>query len=280
MEQLGKIEKSMEERGFWDDQEKANERIRELKSRRNTVDPIKAIEAEIEEAEIMADLAGEDGGEGSIEETASLVQSLESRIEKLEFQLMLDGEYDANNCFLNIQAGAGGTESCDWAQMLFRMYLKWIERSDYEADIIDILYEEEAGIKSAMILVKGKWAYGYLKSEMGVHRLVRVSPFDAQNRRHTSFAAVDVFPELDTDIDIEIDPQDIKIDTYRAGGAGGQHVNKTDSAVRITHLATGIVVQCQNERSQHKNKSTAMKMLTAKLFTLRQKEMDAELKGL
>ncbi|MBU0753752.1 MAG: peptide chain release factor 2 [Planctomycetes bacterium] len=278
-ERLHKIEKAMEEKGFWDDAEHANELIAELKRKKAGIEPVKELDELLEEADVMADLARDDGGQDAIAEANGLVKTLEGRFNKLELELMFDGDYDENNCYFSIQAGAGGTESCDWAQMLLRMYSRWMERRGYEHVVIDLLHEEEAGIKSATILVKGRLAYGYLKSEMGVHRLVRISPFDAQNRRHTSFAAVDVFPEVDTDIDLDIDPQDLKVDTYRAGGAGGQHVNKTDSAVRITHLPSGIVVQCQNERSQHKNRSTAMKMLKAKLFILKQKEQDEAMKG-
>jgi peptide chain release factor 2 len=270
----------MQEQGFWDGQEQANALIAELKSKKAIVEPINELEAEVEEADVMTGLAREEGGEESLAEAAAMIDTLEQRFATLEFAVMFDGEYDANNCYFSIQAGAGGTESCDWAQMLFRMYSRWMEHNHFEPQIIEILYEEEAGIKSVTLMVNGPWAYGYLRSEQGVHRLVRISPFDAQNRRHTSFVAVDVFPEVDKDIDIEIDPAELKVDTYRAGGAGGQHVNKTDSAVRITHIPTGTVVQCQNQRSQHKNRSTAMKMLMAKLFTMKQKEQEESLKGL
>ena len=271
------IEKRMEGETFWNDQEEANALIRELKEKRVTVEPIRELEKLMDDAETMAELAEEDGGTEAAAEAEALVRDLRERFTKLDFQLMFDGEYDPNNCFFSIQAGAGGVESCDWTSMLLRMYLRWMERSRYEAEVISILPEEEAGIKSVMLLVKGRWAYGYLKSERGVHRLVRISPFDAQNRRHTSFAAVDVFPEIEAEADVEIDPQDLKVDTYRAAGAGGQHVNKTDSAVRITHLPTGIVVQCQNERSQHQNRATARHMLLAKLYQREQAQRDAEL---
>lgn len=191
--------------------------------------------------------------------------------------MMLSGKNDCKNAYLNIHAGAGGTESCDWTSMLLRMYSRWAERNKYSIGQIDLLPGEEAGIKSVTILVKGSFAYGYLKSEVGVHRLVRISPFDSNSRRHTSFAAVDVIPELDTDIEIEVNEKDLKLDTYRASGAGGQHVNKTSSAVRITHIPTGIIVQCQNDRSQHKNKAMALKMLKSKLYQLKEKEREKEL---
>ena len=193
---------------------------------------------------------------------------------------MLDGEYDVRDAYLSVQAGAGGTESCDWAAMLLRMYVRWAEDQDYEVEVVDRLDGEEAGIKSATVQIKGEWAYGYLRAEHGTHRLVRLSPFDSQNRRQTSFAQVDVMPVLDDAETMDIRAEDLRVDTYRASGAGGQHVNKTDSAIRLTHLPTGIVVACQSERSQHKNRNTAMKMLTAKLAAAAEAERAAELEGL
>lgn len=218
----------------------------------------------------------EDDEELEVEITKDL-QSFAKKLEKLELRMMLNGKSDSKNAYLNIHAGAGGTEACDWTSMLLRMYSRWAENNGYSIEGRDLLPGEEAGVKSVTIFVKGSFAYGYLKSEIGVHRLVRISPFDSNSRRHTSFAAVDVTPELDEEIEIEINEKDLKIETYRASGAGGQHVNKTSSAVRITHLPTGIIAQCQNERSQHKNKSLTMKMLKSKLYQIKEKEREKEL---
>jgi len=263
---------------FWEDQEKANELIAELKDCKAATEPVEKIDADMEDADVMVELLREDDGEESSQEAESFYKDLKGKVARLEFQVMLNGEHDKRNAFLSIQAGAGGVESCDWAKMLLRMYIHWIENSGYERKVYDILYEEEAGNKAATLLVEGRWAYGYLRAERGIHRLIRISPFDAQNRRHTSFAAVDVFPEFDEEIAVDVDQNDLRIDTYRAGGAGGQHVNKTDSAVRITHIPTNIVVQCQNERSQHKNKAMALKMLNAKLFLMKEAEREASFK--
>lgn len=223
----------------------------------------------------LADEEDEKDKELETEITKDL-QSFTQKLEKLEFRMMLSGKNDCCNAFLNIHAGAGGTESCDWASMLLRMYSMWAEKNNYSMETIDLLPGDEAGIKRVTTLIKGSFTYGHLKSEIGVHRLVRISPFDSNSRRHTSFAAVDVIPEIDVEIDIEINEKDLKVDTYRASGAGGQHVNKTSSAVRITHIPTGIVAQCQNDRSQHKNKATAMKMLKSKLYQLKEKELEKE----
>ena len=216
----------------------------------------------------MLELALEENDSGTIAELASDLAAFEKRVEELEFQRMFSGEMDEANAFLDIQSGAGGTEAQDWAEMLLRMYLRWAEDHEFDAEIIEASAGEVAGIKSATVRISGEYAYGWLRTETGVHRLVRKSPFDSGNRRHTSFASVFVSPEVDDEIDIEIDPSDLRIDVYRASGAGGQHVNRTESAVRITHLPTDIVVQCQNDRSQHKNKATAMKQLKAKLYEL------------
>jgi len=231
-----------------------------------------------EEVEVLLELIEED--ESMEKEAENVFKSLKEELDQVEMSVLLAGPYDKNNAIVSVHPGAGGTESQDWAEMLFRLYQRWAERSGYKVEILDLLTDDEAGIKSVTFFVKGFNAFGYLRAEKGVHRLVRISPFDTSGRRHTSFASVDVIPEIDQDDQVEIDEGDLKIDTYRAGGAGGQHVNKTDSAVRITHLPTGIVVQCQNERSQHSNRLVALKLLKAKLFELKLREQEAEMDAL
>ena len=260
---------------FWNDQEKALKVVGKLKLAKATIEPIEAILSNLEDVQVLAELAEEDAsaeGEFAAEQAA-----LEKQLERFEFQQMLNGPDDASNAYLTIHAGAGGTESCDWTEMLLKMYLRWADRNGFKAEIIEANEGEEAGLRRVTAHFIGPWAFGYLRAEIGVHRLVRISPFDSNKRRHTSFASVDVTPEVEEAPEIEVRDTDLRVDTYRAGGAGGQHVNKTDSAVRITHLPSGIVVQCQNDRSQHKNRKTCMKLLLGKLHALRTAEKEAEL---
>ena len=268
----------MSDPGFWDRQEAAQQTIDRLKAVKKILDPWQKAFKTSEDLNELLGLLDENQAD-TFQEMAAEVSKLERDIETLEFQRLLSDPIDSHNAIVSINAGAGGTESCDWVAMLNRMYLRWADQQDYKAEGVDLMPGDEAGIKSTTFIVQGPYAYGYLKAEAGVHRLVRISPFDANKRRHTSFASVDVIAEVDDIPEIEIKEADIRIDTFRAGGAGGQHVNKTSSAVRITHLATGIVVQCQNERSQFQNKQVAMKILKARLYERLRKEREAELKS-
>ncbi len=267
-ERLEEVLGELEDPDVWNDPERAQALGKERALLENVVEGIDELSAGLADAADLLEMAVEEGDEETVEAVAADVEGYEKRVAELEFQRMFSGEMDQANAFLDIQAGSGGTEAQDWAEMLLRMYLRWGEQHGFKTELMEVSPGEVAGIKSATVRFEGPYAYGWLRTETGVHRLVRKSPFDSGNRRHTSFAAVFVSPEIDDSIEIEINPADVRTDTYRASGAGGQHVNKTDSAVRLTHLPTGIVVQCQNDRSQHKNRDQAWKQLKAKLYEL------------
>lgn len=270
----------MEAPDFWNDPVVSQEKMKKLKSLKSDVATYQELAQQYEDIETMIEMGYEENDPELVPEIDEMLQEFVRTYEAIRMKTLLSGEYDGNNAILSLHAGAGGTESCDWAAMLFRMYSRWADKKGFSLEVLDSLDGDEAGIKSITFQVNGENAYGYLKSEKGVHRLVRISPFNAAGKRQTSFVSCDVMPEIEEDVDIEVKDEDIRIDTYRSSGAGGQHINKTSSAIRITHFPTGIVVQCQNERSQHMNKDKAMQMLKAKLYLLKQEENAAKAAGI
>ena len=279
-QKIQELEREMEAPDFWNDPSVSQKKMQELKSMKDDVSTYAGLETSFEDIETMIEMGYEENDASLIPEIQEMLDDFVETYEAIRMKTLLSGEYDRNNAIVSLHAGAGGTESCDWASMLFRMYSRWADKKGFSLTVLDSLDGEEAGIKSITFEVNGENAYGYLKSEKGVHRLVRISPFNAAGKRQTSFVSCDVMPDIEENIDIEVKDEEIRIDTYRSSGAGGQHINKTSSAIRITHFPTGIVVQCQNERSQFQNKDKAMQMLKAKLYLLKQEEQMAKAAGI